>query len=335
MDTLNFKLPASYSDGLTPYDAGTIERLHLIVDSQLGAVLQSLGEGVLRSPNADSFLVSSGTGLNVQVSPGLANVQKDGVFSCLELKTSVSVNTEPNRDETAPLYLFAAFYEGEDGRDDSFETLLPLLVWGDAPVMNGGVPLARVTTTNNTVSVVDIRSMIGTSQLQSDLGYDEAERAKGTVAARLGTLETSPSGGAGAGNVAFLGQLHFTAQEDRDAITVLNEQMDAKIASAVGAIVPGRRAVKTPIDLMVHEHQITRGEVGIVEATLVALMEELLTPAQIEAFAQRGLTVRPRIVERSQSATIGPNFGSGENDTPDFEGEGAGKNADGTFGVAQ
>jgi hypothetical protein len=183
------------------------------------------------------------------------------------------------------------------------------------------------------------------TQIKEDLGYGDEERAIGSVAARLSTLENSSGddegGGGGGAAVTLLSQLGFNAQDPRPAITVIREE----IAAAIALIAPGQRAIRQPLDLVVHELQIARGELAIAQETIRQFGLLLLTQVQREALAAAGLTIRPRVIERSQSATVGPNFGSGENFGPNFEGEGISqgtgtgdglaKNSNGSFGVPE
>lgn len=140
-----------------------------------------------------------------------------------------------------------------------------------------------------------------------------------------GIIRPPGTGGGGGGGIT---------QEQLDAaIASLRSYFLGRLAELEAQIIPGTRPVAQPIDNVYHKLQILRSELATSQETIRWICEELLDAGQLTALADAGLTNRPQVIERDQSATIGPNYGSGENSTPDFDGDGVSKNDDGSFGV--
>lgn len=307
MATKRYALKTESEFAIEPeYSAPQIARVNRIIDSQLGGALEALGTGIIFDPDNTSLQVTTAGNLSVTVSPGRALVRHSTYGGCfLELDAPVTLDS---LEANSTLYLFAALDVTVD--NDSRETALPVLLVQDTDAVDGGELLAELVTTSSSVTVNDMRvpfSIAQIEQLESDLGYDATERAKGTVAERLDALAT-PDGGAA---ITLQSQLKIAADDDRNSATVMLDLEQRIIALESSSANSGTRPAITDTDQITTELAITR---------------------------QGVIALQPDEGERSRSAnieaTVDGTFGDGTNSHPDFvDYTNATQNDDGEFEV--
>lgn len=329
---MSYGLKTNYSQA-TPVSPGDLNRRADVIQAQLPGAFDALGVGIL---GAGDLLVDN---VNDEIAAGRALVLgSDDILVYVLVPAAVPI---PLRSDETYLHLALRVPDAIGGPGDTSGT----------DSKRGAPPVPLLSDTDDEPDALLLAEWDGSTwvdrrpksrlvaleadvaQLKADVGYDASARAIGTVAARLLLLAGSGEGGEGGGGgtlVTLLSQLGFNEAIPTDAIV----QIRAEIAAAIATIAPGSRATRQPIDLIVHELQIQRGELATAQETIRVLSNMLLSTEQKNLLASSGLTVRPRVIERSESLTIGPGFGSGENSTPDFEGAGPAKNDNGTFGVA-
>lgn len=123
----------------------------------------------------------------------------------------------------------------------------------------------------------------------------------------VGIIRPRGTGASGEGE----GEGGVSAEYVDAAIAALTTSFNARLAALQAQITPGEKIVSQPLDQIVQEGSLNRRSVAQLEVELYG---------------------RSYVIERSQSATIGKSFGSGELDGPDYEGAGSvEKNEDGLF----
>jgi hypothetical protein len=283
-------------------------RFFNVINAQLQAALSELGPGVVFAPDETSFQVSK-VGNGLTVAPGVANILHSE-YGIIAVESDTDEIPEGDTTLSATNYVFAQLILVDDlvsgdspGDEDSRETMSVRFVLSDQDELEGGLLLAQFPVAGDGTigTVVDRREPIVLEklalrilQLESDVGYDATERAKGTVADRLNALsgsDTEPGT-----IISLLAQLKWSEDDARNAIVVLLElleQLEARLMVAIQT--GGRRPQQTPLDQLYFEHSLTR-------RTLIGLV--------------------PGLGEKTQSANVVPSvegvFGDGTDGHPDF-----------------
>ncbi len=223
MSTLPYSLKNDYIAGMPP-SAADLNRRANIVSAQLAGALEGHGEGVLALPDDTSLEVSYDGG-SVYVDEGAAYVRNENGHLIYVVNPA-----QMEVEEYTPgivNYIFAVSYLSPNPLIPDSETArLCRLVADDTDSFPGALLLAEVSATG---VVTDRREWISNAallqritQLESDLGYSNEQRTKGTVAARLDALSSDDGGGA---TVTFLSQLKYSVEDPRNAVTVIEEKL--------------------------------------------------------------------------------------------------------------
>lgn len=232
MPTIPYSLKNDYIAGMPP-SAADLNRRANILSAQLAGALEGHGEGVLALPGDTSLEVSIDNGA-VYVDEGAAYVRNENGH-LIYVVNPAQVEVEGYTPGSVN-YIFAVSYLSLDPLvPDSETATLCRLVADDSDSFPGGLLLAQVSETGE---VTDRRSWISNAalllritQLESDLGYTDEQRAKGSVAARLDALGSDEGGGA---TVTFLSQLKYSPGDPRNAVTVIEEKL-ALLAATIGS----------------------------------------------------------------------------------------------------
>jgi hypothetical protein len=318
---MSYGIKNNYGYGIA-VSPGDLNRRADVLQAQLPGAFTGLGAGVF---GLGELLVD--TPLAGQVSAGSALVlNSEGVLVYVHVPEPLFI---PVRSDELYLHLALRVPDPADSYGDTAGT----------DSLRGAPPNLLLSENEEETDALLLASWNGTAWVDERVFSLPADTAQlhldlAALTARLAALEAGTGGGEDGGEGGIGPIFGTTIPISSVDPTKIKDYIDAVEARIRAEVVPGQRATRQPLDLVVHEMQILRGELGIAQETIRRLSEMLLFPEQRDALGQSGLTVRPRVVERSQSLTIGPNFGSGENSTPDFDGDGPVKNSDGSFGVA-
>ena len=160
MATPLWELPTDFVENVTPYTGAQIARFNRIAESQTtGALDTLLGDKtavVVARGDVDSFAVTPGAGLSVGIAAGRAIVRHSVYGSCA-LATPAAI-VRGALPANSVRYVFAAFERSDDV--DSRVSGLPVFPISPNGTLDGGVPLAKLTTTSNSVVVEDLRGTL-------------------------------------------------------------------------------------------------------------------------------------------------------------------------------
>lgn len=180
---MSYGLKTNYAPGVA-VSPGDLNRRADVLQAQLPGAFQALGAGVFEPA---ALLVNSPTG---KVAPGSALIENhDGVLVYVSVPNALSI---PARAGETYLHLALRVPSPIGGPEDTAGTdslrgAIPRLQLSDDEEETDALLLARW----DSGAWVDARPFSLPAQFQqvvADLGYSEADRAKGTVATRLNTL---------------------------------------------------------------------------------------------------------------------------------------------------
>ena len=229
-----------------------------IAEMQTTGALKDLGAGVI-----SGWTVSAGTGLAVNIVKGMGILEhsvKNHIFAMTE-STSELEDLVDNDDNY--VYAAAQFAVAEDD-PDTRQSGLPAFILGTGDPMDGALLLAKVTTASGSVTAIEdlkakvtslagvsadvedlkakITSLAGVSADVEDLKaavpipYDVA--VKGTLDARLATVESGGSGGEGGGGASYLTALPVSPIDATDSKTYIDAEI-ANVKTEVITLIPG------------------------------------------------------------------------------------------------
>lgn len=139
------------------WTAAQIARLHRISDTQGGGALEAFGVGVLPDPDENSLQVTDAGGLDIQIAAGRGfgrHSTYGGFFLQLEAPLSLS-----GLAPSSTLYIFAAIDVSVE--NDTRETGAPQIVIQAGSSLDGGLPLAEITTSANDITgLTDLRQFV-------------------------------------------------------------------------------------------------------------------------------------------------------------------------------
>lgn len=242
-----------------------------LLDTQPQGALRALGAGVIQNSAGTSLQVTPGVGLNVSVAAGEAIILSSGTNGLaihpVWGRSNAPATVDCSAYEAAePFYIHVRLLVAASAGDPDTELgtagIQPFA--SDSNSVPGALRLADCTHDNSAVTVTPanlytrldkvIRDLAAetavVTQIQSDLGYSDDERDKGTVAERLDVLETGGGEGGGGGggdgggsSIVYLEQLKDRSADPRNAIVVRDELLanlrsDLEAEIAAGGRIP-------------------------------------------------------------------------------------------------
>lgn len=242
-----------------------------ILDSQVAAALEGVGEGVVSGGE-----VTAGSGLAVNVSPLVAVVRTEVGLVGLVTSGTTTVTGLP-ADTTLYLYAAANLEEG-GGEEDSRESGVVVFTWqATGGELAGAVLLAKVRTASQSVaSVTDLRVSVPSRQAAAlveavEAQIDDLEAAVGgaylgdeppaqSLHDRVTALEQQSGGGGGTPAAVFWGAL---ARAAGDPTTV-----DQAISAAIAAHEAAQAGDESQDTIAVGEPQWDVSVVNLAKAVL-------------------------------------------------------------------
>lgn len=301
---MTYGLKNTYAIGV-PVSPADLNRRADVIQSQLPGAFRAFGPGVFE---LDDLLVNTPTA--GQISAGAALIlNSDGILVYVSVPAAASI---PARTDELYLHLALRVIDSADigtpadtAGTDSRRGAAPVLLLSENEEETDALLLASWDGTG----WIDARTLSASAQLQlvqSDIGYDATERAKGTLAARLNALSDPidpDSDGPTAAQFAALQEL-VTSQGNR--IASLEAEVTALQTNAAGIDYPAE------LDQLADEVAINRA--GLAE-------------------------VNAHAIERGQISVVTVNAGLGQDDTPNYSPTTGDPNElsfnteDGTFGA--
>ena len=262
MPTPHYGFDANKVTG-NPLTAGEVNYIESVIDAQVPGAIAGIGTGVIVADieNAavapDLAVTTDGSSLEIGAGAAICNETTNGYgfvavrFSTNQTLTLTDLSEGDNFIYIRPRYPdSSSTFDSRSGAEPAFNVSDEELTdSGD-----GSLLLANAEVVSGVIQdpVTDRRKFIDTValmqriiQLESDVGYDDANRAIGTVAARLAALAGSGDGGAAV--LALISQLGYNAADPRQSDIVIQEKLDAILASAMAAAL-SRGIVPSPTE---------------------------------------------------------------------------------------
>lgn len=236
-ETPNYGLTSVFYDSTTKYTGAEISFLHRLVDRQLNGSLLSVGSGVVRLPDADSFLVLAGPAADqfqIKAGSAIIRVPLENWFSAIWAETAgvATITADPAEWEPGDVgYLYAVPETrtpvGAFSANDTRCTGIPKFQVLSDDSYEGGLKLAKI---NADGSIDDERTFVGIDEILDRLEQAEADITD--LQDRVTALEEAVEGGGGGGGGGDVTQAEFDAlaalvQQLQTQLTALQAQVDS------------------------------------------------------------------------------------------------------------
>lgn len=252
MATIPYNLKNDYVESAPP-SAADLNRRAKVLAAQLPGVFQAIGAGVIASPDGNSLKVIDEEGV-YYVSEGEAFVRYTNGY-LLRIHVAGDFEIEDVPEGEIRYVQLRAYIADLSATPDSETAALGMIELSEDEEEAGALVLARI---NADGTVDDLRTwtriddlLQRIEQLESDVGYDDTEREKGSVAERLNSI----GGDAG----AYWGTLQLSAGDATTIAQYVAAQINALRSELQAQITSGGVRADSPELKMLTEELAAQG----------------------------------------------------------------------------